>query len=66
MKKDIFNYLKDWVDSAINSNSLPLLYECYGEVKMARKLSAITIEQYWKLTKSLVRSGINNQVYGLE
>lgn len=66
MKEDIFDYLMGRAEYAIKSKSLALTHETYGQAKMARKLLAITKEQFWELNKILVRNGINNPAAGLE
>ena len=42
------------------SRSLLLMYQTYGEAKMAAELGAITREQFWTLNDMLVKDGINN------
>ena len=66
MKEDIFDYLMGRAKYAIKSKSLALTHETYGQAKMARKLLAITKEQFLELNKILVRNGINNPAAGLE
>ena len=61
MSKDkVYLYLCDKAEYALNSRSIELMYEAYGAAKMARKLSAITQEQFIALNTKLVRNGINN------
>lgn len=51
-KDEVYLYLCDKAEYALNSRSIELMYEAYGAAKMARKLSAITQEQFIALNKS--------------
>lgn len=45
---------------ALASESLTLVHETYGAAKMARKLEAITYNQFTDLNTLLIRNGVNN------
>lgn len=60
MIKEIFNDLVKQAEYARSSRSRSLMYEVYGAAKMARKMCAITKEQFMELDDKLVRNGINN------
>lgn len=66
MIKAIYEDLVKQANCALNSKSLSLVYETYGEAKMARKICAITKEQFMQLNEMLVKNGINNPKAGLE
>lgn len=59
-KDEVYWFLCDKAEYALNSRSIYLMYEAYGAAKMARKLSAITQDQFIALNEKLVRNGINN------
>ncbi len=62
----IFNELKKDIEYALNSKSLTLAYEAYGAAKMARKLGAITKDQFFELNDMVIVNGINKPSAGLE
>lgn len=39
------------------------LYEVHGRITMAKDLSAISLDEYFKLNTECVRDGINNPKY---
>lgn len=66
MNTTIYEDLMKEADYALNSKSLNLTYEVYGKAKMARKLCAITKEQFFELNEKLIVKGVNNPKAGLE
>lgn len=56
----IYNELIKRANYALASKSRDLVYETYGAAKMARKLEAITNEQFFELNEMLVCNGLNN------
>lgn len=64
--KYIYDELKKEIEYALNSKSLTLAYQAYGAAKMARKLSAITKEQFYELNEIVVVNGINKPSAGLK
>lgn len=63
---NIFIELKKDVEYALNSKNLTLAYEAYGAAKMARKLGAITKEQFYEINDMVIVNGINKPAAGLE
>ena len=59
-KDEVYLYLCDKAEYALNSRDIELMYEAYGMTKMALKLDAITMEHFNELNTKLVRNGINN------
>lgn len=45
---------------AINSKSLNLVYQVYGEASMAYRLKALTWDEFSKLNTLLIRDTLNN------
>lgn len=66
MNEDIYKELIRKANYALNSKSLVLTYQIYGEACMAMQLEAITKEQYFELNEILVVNGMNNPKAGLE
>ncbi len=66
MIEEIYKDLIIEANYALNSKSLNLVYEVYGQAKMARKMCAISKEQFFKLNEMLIKKGINNPKAGLE
>ncbi len=66
MKKNIFKELLAKAEYALNSKSLTLVYQTYGEACMARQLEAISSDEYLRLNEMLIRNGVNNSEAGLE
>lgn len=58
--KAIWDDLQRQAEYARASRSRELMYETYGAAKMARKMCAITEEQFMVLNKKLVTKGIND------
>lgn len=63
---NIYDELKKEIEYALNSKSLTLAYQAYGAAKMARKLSAITKEQFYELNEIVIVNGINKPSAGLK
>jgi len=59
MIKEIWEDLMQQAKYARASRSLTLMHETYGAAKMARKMCAISQEQFAKLNELLVKNGIN-------
>lgn len=66
MIKVIYEDLIKEANYALGSKDLCLVHEVYGQAKMARKMCAITKEQFFELNDKLVRRGINNPKAGLK
>lgn len=65
MADNIYGFLVTTALYALNSKSRDLIFEAYGQVKMAQRLKAITQSEFMELSRMLVRDGINNQQMGL-
>lgn len=63
---DWFKWLAMRADSALLNRDLNMVYQVYGEARMARMLGAITFEQFMEFNTKLVRNGINNPKAGLQ
>lgn len=59
MIKAIWEDLLKEANYARASRSRVLMHETYGAAKMARKMCAITQEQFMELNEKLVKNGIN-------
>lgn len=59
MIKEIWDDLVKQAEYARASRNRDLMYEAYGAAKMARKMCAISHEQFMQLNEKLVRNGIN-------
>lgn len=57
---DVMKMLKKDAKYALNSRSRTLIYEVYGEAKMARRLGAITKAEFFELNEMLITNGIND------
>lgn len=57
----IFEELKHKAKYALESHDREIVYEIYGASKMARRLEAISKEEFLILNEMLIRNGINNQ-----
>jgi len=57
--KVIWEDLQKQAEYARASRSLTLMHEVYGAAKMARKMCAISQEQFMQLNEKLVKNGIN-------
>lgn len=66
MQKDIFGELRKKASYALNSKSLVLVYQTYGEACMAYQLEAISKNEYFELNEMLICNGVNNSKAGLE
>ena len=66
MIKAIYEDLLKEANYALSSKNLCLVHEVYGQAKMARKMCAISKEQFMQLNEMLVKNGINNPKAGLE
>lgn len=66
MKRNIFEELLKKAEYALNSKSLTLAYQTYGEACMARQLEAISYDEYLKLNEMLIYNGVNNPKAGLK
>lgn len=66
MIKVIYEDLLKEANYALNSKNLCLVHEVYGQAKMARKMCAISKEQFYELNDILVKNGINNPKAGLK
>ena len=55
-----FDYLIRRAQYSIRSKSRSLVYQTYGEACMARKLEAISKDQYYELNTMLVVNTMNN------
>lgn len=51
---------------ALNSKSLNLVHEVYGQAKMARKMRAITKDQFYELNDKLIRKRHKQSESGVE
>ncbi len=60
MIKAIWEDLQQQANYARASRNRDLMYETYGAAKMARKMCAISKEQFMELNDKLVKNGINN------
>ena len=60
MIKEIWEDLQQQANYARASRDRDLMHEVYGAAKMARKMCAITKEQFIELNNKLVKNGINN------
>lgn len=60
--KDLFSA----AEYALNSHSLNLTYQVYGQVQMAFRLHVISEEAFFELNKMLVRNGMNNPAANLK
>lgn len=60
MITEIFDDLIVRANYAINSRSRDLVFETYGMCKMARKMNAITLEQFMQLNTMLIKNSVNN------
>lgn len=56
----VFDRLKKEAQYALNSHSRDLVYQTYGEAKMASELGAISHDEFYELNTMLVKNGINN------
>ena len=65
MADNIYGALVTTALYALNSKSRDLVFEAYGQVKMAQRLEAITQSEFMELSRMLVRDGINNPQVGL-
>lgn len=63
MDNEIYQYLLRRAQYAIRSRSRDLVYQTYGEAKMAWKLGAITPAQCRELNDLLVRRGLNDPAH---
>lgn len=61
----LLEIIKDAV-YALSSKSLCLVYQTYGKALMARKLEAITRDEFMQLNDMLIVNGVNNPAAGLE
>lgn len=59
MIKEIWDDLVKRANYARACRDLNIMHEVYGEAKMARKMCAITQEQFMQLDEKLVKNGIN-------
>ena len=59
MIKALGDDLVKQADYAMASRNRDLMCEAYGAAKMARKMCAITHEQFMQLNDKLVKNGIN-------
>lgn len=66
MIKVIYEDLLKEANYALSSKNLCLVHEVYGQAKMARKMGAISKEQFYELNDILVKNGINNPKAGLK
>lgn len=57
---NVMKMLKKDAKYALNSRSRTLIYEVYGEAKMARRLGAITKAEFFELNEMLITNGIND------
>ena len=53
-------YLFEKAEYVLNSHSLNLTYQVYGQVQMAFRLHVISEETFSKLSEMLVRNGMND------
>lgn len=60
MIKEIWDDLVKQASYARASRDRELMCEVYGAAKMARKMCAITKEQFVELNEKLVEKGLNN------
>lgn len=60
MIKEIWEDLQQQANYARASRKRDLMHEVYGAAKMARKLCAISKEQFMELNDKLVKKGIND------
>ena len=65
MADNIYGFLVTTALYAMKSKSRDLVFEAYGQVKMAQRLKAITKSEFMELSRMLVRDGINNRQAGL-
>ena len=56
MREDIWAYLQARTAYAVESRSVTMMHEVYGEAKMARTLNAIDRDAYFELTDALIGS----------
>ncbi len=55
-----YAYLKSRTEYAMREHDRELMYQTYGEVRMAYSLGAISDVQFYEFNTKLVRDGINN------
>ena len=60
MIKVIWKDLQQQTNYAVASRDKDLMHEAYGAAKMARKMCAISKEQFMELNNKLVKNGIND------
>lgn len=60
MITEIYDDLIVRANYAINSRLRDLVFETHGMCKMARKMNAITQEQFMQLNTMLIKNGVNN------
>lgn len=66
MDNAIYEELLKDAKYALNSKSRDIVYEAYGQAKIARRLEAISREQFMELNDMLVKNGLNDPKAGLE
>ncbi|WP_295363665.1 hypothetical protein [uncultured Pseudoramibacter sp.] len=56
---DAYRDLIERTKYAINSDNRDIVYEVYGEARMALQLGAISFDQYFKINAVLIRCYLN-------